>query len=138
MHRSSANWRQCFPPYDMEAAVSSISPESIALAVIALLIAAERIPSIHSPSTSSVGLRVALSRGGYRNFHMGRPVKGPSKFWVGQQKWCIYVGQNFVWVGQARVWVGRGLPDPIARTATGVKLPFINHRYTGAVSVSAP
>jgi len=26
------------------------------------------------------------SRGGSRNFRMGRPVQGPSKFWVGQQE----------------------------------------------------
>jgi len=45
-------------------------------------------------------------RGGSRNFYLGRPVKGPSKFWVGQN----YVGQNFVWVGQARVWVGHARP----------------------------
>ena len=29
-------------------------------------------------------------RGGSRNFHLGRPVKGPSKFWVGQQEWCTW------------------------------------------------
>jgi len=29
-------------------------------------------------------------RGGSGNFHMGRPVKGPSKFWVGQQEWCMW------------------------------------------------
>ena len=22
--------------------------------------------------------------------HLGRPVKGPSKFWVGQQEWCTW------------------------------------------------
>jgi len=27
-------------------------------------------------------------QGGSGNFHMGRPVKGPSKFLVGQQEWC--------------------------------------------------
>ena len=49
-------------------------------------------------------------RGGSKNFHLGRPVKGPPG--------VVYVGQNFVWVGQARVWVGRGLPGLIARTAS--------------------
>ena len=29
-------------------------------------------------------------RGGSRNFHLGRPVKEPSKFWVGQQESCTF------------------------------------------------
>jgi len=33
---------------------------------------------------------LVVIRGGSRNFHMGRPVKGPSKFWVGQQEWCTW------------------------------------------------
>jgi len=31
-----------------------------------------------------------FARGGSRNFHLGRPVKGPSKCWVGQQEWCTW------------------------------------------------
>ena len=38
----------------------------------------------------STHLRVdRTGQGGFRNFHLGRPVKRSSKFWVGQQEWCI-------------------------------------------------
>ena len=36
------------------------------------------------------GIWIGSPRGGSRNFHMGRPVKGPSKFWVGKQEWCTW------------------------------------------------
>ena len=43
-------------------------------------------------SRQPFGLPILLtfSRSGSRNFHMGRPVKGPSKFWVGQREWCTW------------------------------------------------
>jgi len=73
------------------------------------------------PQTPVIGSSSALARGGSRNFHLGRPVKRPSKFWVGQQELCTMgiMGMTCaVWVDQTRVRVGHGLHGLIARTAS--------------------
>jgi len=45
--------------------------------------------SPHITTSHGISPQINTKRtGGSRNFHMGRPVKGPIKFWVGQQEWC--------------------------------------------------
>jgi len=57
-----------------------------------------------------------MYRGGSRNSHLGRPVKVPSKFLVGQQEWCA-------WDRILRMSLGRPRPTWLtARTASGCVL----------------